>query len=126
MQVSLYDSTLAAKVANYYLDELDNKIRNERHPRGEDPREDLDEQMKSTSDPWMMQKLQALAEMQFEKSMMASGSSFDVLETPMVPLKKSKPKRAAIVALSFILGICLTGAGIYLWDYAKGKYPGLF
>jgi uncharacterized protein involved in exopolysaccharide biosynthesis len=57
--------------------------------------------------------------------MVVAGSSFDVLETPMVPLKKSKPKRAIIGIISLFLGFCLSGGAVLGMDYynkAKGKY----
>lgn len=117
LRVSIYDSVLAAKIVNYYLVELDNKIRGDVIGEAKIRRAYLDAQMKSTADPWVMQKLQALVGMEMEKSMMVAGSSFLVLETPMVPLKKSKPKRRVIVMLSLFLGFCASGSAILLWDF---------
>ena len=119
LKVSFYDSVLAAKVVNYYLDEIDNKIRNDVIREAKDRRAYLDAQMKSTADPWVMQKLQALAGMEMEKSMMVAGSSFQVLETPMVPLKKTKPHRSLLVIEAFFLGIFLSGSVVLGLDYVK-------
>jgi uncharacterized protein involved in exopolysaccharide biosynthesis len=117
LQVQLYDSVLAANVVNWYLDELDRKIRNNIIREARSKRAYLDAQMKTTADPWMIQKLQSLAGMEVEKSMMVAGKSFDVLETPMVALKKSKPKRKNIILISFFLGIFFSGVAVYIAYY---------
>ncbi|MBN2188695.1 MAG: hypothetical protein JW699_04515 [Chitinispirillaceae bacterium] len=127
LKIGLYDSTLAAKVLNFYLTELDSKMRSDIISEARVKRSYLDAQMKSTADPWVMQKLQALAGVEMEKSMMVAGKSFDILETPMVPLKKSKPRRRVMVMVAFFLGFCVTGTLILSLDYfrrSKEKYAG--
>ena len=113
LKISLYDPVLAEKVAEYYVDELDNKIKNDVIVESKIKRAYLEAQMKSTADPWIMQKLQSLALNEMEKSMMVAGRSIVVLETPMVPLKKTAPKRRNIVAVSFFLGLFFS-AGFFL------------
>jgi uncharacterized protein involved in exopolysaccharide biosynthesis len=127
LKIELYDSTLAAKVLTYYLAELDNKMRSEIISEARVKRAYLDAQMKTTADPWVMQKLQALAGLEMEKSMMVAGKSFDILETPMVPLKKSKPRRRVMVMVAFFLGLCVSGTLVLGTDYlrkSKEKYAG--
>jgi LPS O-antigen subunit length determinant protein (WzzB/FepE family) len=110
---------------SYYLEELDNKMRSDIIREANSRKAYLDAQMKSTADPWVMQKLQAMVGMEMEKSMVVADRSFDVLESPMVPLKKSKPKRATIGIIFLFLGFCLSGGAVLGMDYynkAKGKY----
>jgi uncharacterized protein involved in exopolysaccharide biosynthesis len=72
-----------------------------------------------------MQKLQTLAVMEMEKSMMVAGRSIVVLETPMVPLKRTAPKRRNIIIISLFLGMFLSGATIYIRDYISNRYSSL-
>ncbi len=108
IKVNLYDSVLAARLVDWYIKELDKKIRDNIISEAKSKRAYLDAQMKTTADPWMIEKLQALAAMEVEKSMMVAGKSFEILETPMVPLKKTKPKRAVITIAAFLAGFCFT------------------
>ena len=103
----IYDSVLAAEIVNWYLLELGNKLKKDIIDQSRDKKKYLDEQMKSTADPWMLQKLQELAGMEVEKSMVVAGSSISILETPMVPTEKSKPKRKKIVMVAFLGGFLL-------------------
>jgi hypothetical protein len=113
LKINFHDPVLAEKLAEYYVDELDNKIKNDVIVESKVKRSYLEAQMKSTADPWVMQKLQALVVMEMEKSMMVAGRSIVVLETPMVPLKRTAPKRKNIVAVWFFLGLFLS-AGFFL------------
>jgi uncharacterized protein involved in exopolysaccharide biosynthesis len=108
LKTELYDSVLAAQLVSWYLDELDKKIRNDVIREAKSKRAYLDAQMKTTADPWVVEKLQNLIGMELEKSMMVAGKSFEILETPMVPLKKTKPKRVLIVMGAFFAGFFLT------------------
>jgi uncharacterized protein involved in exopolysaccharide biosynthesis len=119
IKTELYDSVLAANVVNWYLYELDRKIRNDIIHEARSKRAYLDAQMKTTADPWMIQKLQSLAGMEIEKSMMVAGKSFEVLETPMVALEKTKPRRRLLVIEAFFLGIFLSGSIFLVLDYVK-------
>jgi len=113
LKASMYDPALAEKIAEYYVDELDNKIKSDVIIEAKVKRAYLEAQMKSTADPWIMQKLQALSILEMEKSMMVAGRAIVVLETPMMPLKKTAPKRRNIVAVSFFLGLFFS-AGFFL------------
>jgi uncharacterized protein involved in exopolysaccharide biosynthesis len=113
LKVNFYDPVLAERIAEYCVDELDNKIKGDVITEARVKRAYLETQMKTTADPWIMQKLQALAGMEMEKSMMVAGRSIVVLETPMVPLKKTAPKRRNIVAVAFFLGLFFS-AGFFL------------
>jgi uncharacterized protein involved in exopolysaccharide biosynthesis len=127
LKINFHDPVLAEKLAEYYVNELDNKIKNDVIAEARVKRSYLEAQMKSTADPWVMQKLQALVVMEMEKSMMVAGHSIVVLETPMVPLKKTAPKRRNIVAVSFFLGLFFS-AGYFLsldkFKEMREKYRG--
>jgi capsular polysaccharide biosynthesis protein len=113
LKVNFYDPVLAEKIAEYYVNELDNKIKGDVIAEARVKRAYLEAQMKSTADPWVVQKLQTLVVMEMEKSMMVAGRSIVVLETPMVPLKRTAPKRRNIVAVAFFLGLFFS-AGFFL------------
>lgn len=127
LKVNFHDPVLAEKIAEYCVDELDNKIKSDVITEARVKRAYLEAQMKSTADPWVVQKLQSLVVMEMEKSMMVAGRSIVVLETPMVPLKRTAPKRRNIVAVAFFLGL-LCSAGLFLgldkYREMREKYRG--
>jgi uncharacterized protein involved in exopolysaccharide biosynthesis len=121
LTVSFRDPALAAKICEYCVSELDSRIKSSVIAEARAKRAYLEAQMKTTADPWVIQKLQALAVMEMEKSMMVAGNAVVVLETPMVPLRRSAPRRRNIVAVAFFLGL-FCSAGLFL---AIDKYKSL-
>jgi len=123
IKAECYDSVLAKNIVNYYLQELDNRLKEDIVRQSHEKKVYLDEQMRSTEDPWMVQKLQALIGAEVEKTMLISGSALNVLETPMVPTEKLKPKRKMIILGAFFIGLIFS-AGIcivvgYLPNFKK-------
>lgn len=108
IKAEMHDSLLVAEVINYCIVELDKKLKYDMVKQSQEKKAFLDSQMKTTADPWMIQKLQALSVLEVEKAMMVAGKSIEVLETPMVPLKKTKPERVKIVVIAFIGGCILS------------------
>jgi uncharacterized protein involved in exopolysaccharide biosynthesis len=119
VKAEIHDSVLAQEVVNYYLHELESKLKNDIVEQSREKKAYLDKQMRSTEDPWMIQKLQTLAGAEVEKSMLVAGSALNVLETPMVPINKSKPKRKIILVISFLGGIFFSLLLVLICFYSK-------
>ncbi len=108
------DPEAARDIVDWYLEALNNRIRNDVITDAETNRRYLEEQLGRTSDPMLMEKIQSMIAMEMEKYMLVNSRAFDVLEKAVVPEKRSKPKRVQILALSLILGFFVSGAGIFL------------
>ena len=68
------------------------------------------------------QALSALQQEQMKKLMMVEANAnyiFKVLDSPIVPEKKSKPRRALIVILGSLLGMMLSSLGVLVFHYTR-------
>jgi uncharacterized protein involved in exopolysaccharide biosynthesis len=102
------DSTFSAELARGYLTSLNKKIRDDVLGEADANRRFLEGQLMETSDPLLREKIQNLIGLEIEKSMLVSTKSFDVLETPVVPHIREKPKRKLIVIISLVAGFFLS------------------
>ncbi len=114
ISVEFYDPEKAAAIVEDFLTTLNSHMSEEAKRVANTNRKYLEEQLKSTADPLIKQKIYNLIAHQVETSMMAEvkeNFAFKVLDPPTVPDRKIKPKRALMVILSFLLSLF---AGIFL------------
>jgi uncharacterized protein involved in exopolysaccharide biosynthesis len=105
--------TLARQMVEYYLEALNDRVREDVLKGAGKDREYLEEQLGTISDPYLREKLQDLIAAQIEKSMLVRTEAFDVIERPLVPLLKSSPKRTRVVAIAFLFGVMTACAGVF-------------
>jgi uncharacterized protein involved in exopolysaccharide biosynthesis len=82
----------------------------------------LEEQLGASSDPFIKQKTYNLIAQQIETAMMAEvkeNFAFKVIDPPLAPDKKFKPKRAQMVVLSFVGALFLGIFGAFAWEYIE-------
>lgn len=113
--------TLAKDLVQYYLAALNDRIREDVLTGAERDWAYLEEKMLGVSDPYLRGKLQDLIAAQVEKSMLVRHEAFDVLEKPLVPLRKTSPKRARVVVIAFLVGVLSS----CLWVFARIVWLGL-
>ncbi|MEC4686387.1 MAG: Wzz/FepE/Etk N-terminal domain-containing protein [Nitrospirota bacterium] len=114
ISVDFYDPEEAAAIVEDFLTTLNSHMSEEAKRVANTNRKYLEDQLKNTSDPFIKQKIYNLIAHQVETSMMAEvkeNFAFKVLDPPMVPDRKIKPKRSLMVMLSFLLSLF---AGIFL------------
>jgi hypothetical protein len=110
-----YDPKIAKIIVDGYLLEMNNRIRLNVMNDADSNRRYLERQLTNTSDPILIEKIQDLIAGEIGNSMLMSSRAFEVLESPIVPLKKAYPKKSLILVLSFLVGIGFSLAGIFLW-----------
>jgi uncharacterized protein involved in exopolysaccharide biosynthesis len=82
----------------------------------------LEEQLPLNADPLIKQKIYTMIAQQVETAMMAEvkeNFSFKVIDPPMVPDKKIKPKRAQMVVLSFVVSLFLAVFVVFALEYLE-------
>lgn len=109
---SFRDSVMAASIVEFYLKTLNERIRSGVIADAEANRKFIEDQLATTLDPLLREKLQQLMSTEIEKSMLVSSKSFDVLEKPTMPLFRSKPNKKAIFIMSLLLGGFFSFMGI--------------
>ncbi len=114
ISVKYKDPEMAKRLADYYLIALNDRIRSNVIRDAEVNREFLEKQLTNTFDPILREKLQNMIGMEIEQSMMVSSQAFEIMEKPMLPLQKAKPKKKIIVVLSILAGFFLS----ILWIFA--------
>ena len=108
MKIETYDSTFSQQLVKLYIDAIDRKLKNDVIEESLEKQRYLNKQLLNTADPWMVQKIQNLIGIEVEKTAMVVGSAIDVLDSPLVPLYKSKPKRSLIVASVLVAGFIMS------------------
>lgn len=104
------DPVIAQKVASTTLSELTEYMTTEAKRVADANKIHLDTQMVGTADPFVRQKIYALIAQQIETAMMSAAKenfAFKVIDPPMVPDKKVKPKRTTMVLLAFIVSLMI-------------------
>ena len=116
------DPDMAAKIVNYFIITLNDYMSSEAKRTAFINREYLEKQLRETNDNIIQQKIYNLIADKIETMMMAEvkeGFAFKVLDPPMAPDKKSKPKRAQMVVAAFILSLFLAVFVVLSRDYIK-------
>jgi uncharacterized protein involved in exopolysaccharide biosynthesis len=103
-----YDPEMAAKLVEYFLLTLTDHMSAEARRVAMINRKYLEEQLATTADPLIKQNIYNLIAQQIETSMTAEvkeNFAFKILDPPKAPDKKTKPKRAQMVILSFVVAL---------------------
>ncbi|MEE9910671.1 MAG: hypothetical protein K4571_03005 [Deltaproteobacteria bacterium] len=106
----------AAKIANYFITTLNEHMSSDAKRIALINKEYLEKQLLETKDPIVQQKIYSLIAEKIETMMMAEvkeGFAFKVLDPPMAPDKKTKPKRPIIVIVGFMFSCCLAVAVVF-------------
>jgi uncharacterized protein involved in exopolysaccharide biosynthesis len=118
IEINTYDSNLAAEIAEYYVDALNKKIQKDVIIEAEANQLYLSKQLNNTTDPLIREKIQNMIAFEIEKGMLVSSQSIDVLEKPVVPQKRIKPKRKRILIIFFFVGLFISIFGVMVWKFA--------
>ena len=122
VSVNFRDAKMAAKIADYFVLALNDHMSGEAKRIANINKAYLEDQLRQTSDPLVQQKIYALIAEKIETMMMAEvkeGYAFKVLDPPMTPDRKSKPKRAQIVVVAFIASLVIAVFVVLIRERAK-------
>ncbi|MDO9558158.1 MAG: Wzz/FepE/Etk N-terminal domain-containing protein [Syntrophales bacterium] len=117
-----YDPEMAAKLVEYFLLTLTNHMSEEARRVAMTNRKYLEEQLATTADPLIKQNIYNLIAQQLETSMMAEvkeNFAFKVIDPPKAPDRKTKPKRAQMVMLSFVVALFLGIFAAFFLEYLE-------
>jgi uncharacterized protein involved in exopolysaccharide biosynthesis len=120
--VNFRDSEKAAAIANYFVTELNERMSSEAKRMAVVNKAYLERQLPENNDILVQQKIYSLIAEKIETMMMAEvneGFSFKVLDPPMAPDMKSKPKRAQMVIVAFMISLFLGVFVVLFRDYLK-------
>ena len=116
------DPEIAARLAGYFVAALNDHMSQEARRVAAINKKYLEEQLPLNSDPLIKQKIYTMIAQQVETAMMAEvkeNFSFKVIDPPMVPDKKIKPKRAQMVVLSFVVALFLAVFIVFALEYLE-------
>jgi uncharacterized protein involved in exopolysaccharide biosynthesis len=120
--VNFRDPEIAARIANYFIASLNDLMSSEAKRAAITNREYLEKQLLETNDVIVQQKIYNLIAEKIETMMMAEvkeGFAFKVLDPPMAPDQKSKPKRAQMVLVAFMVSLFLAVFVVFFREYVK-------
>lgn len=102
------DPDLAAKFVEYFMISLTDHMSSEARRVAQINLKYLEGQLGVNADPFIKQKIYNLIAQQIETSMMTEvkeNFAFKVIDPPLAPDKKIKPKRSQMVMLSFVVAL---------------------
>jgi uncharacterized protein involved in exopolysaccharide biosynthesis len=108
---------LCKRIVDGYLDALNDRIHQTIEEESAGNKEYLDGQLLRTLDPALKEKIQNLAAYEIEKAMLVSRESFEILEHPILPWKKVRPRRSLIVLVALLVGFSFSVAGVLAFRY---------
>jgi uncharacterized protein involved in exopolysaccharide biosynthesis len=117
VSINFRDPVIAKRMVDYYLRALNDKLRGEAIEDAETNRAYLEKQLLVTFDPIIKDKIQNMIAFEVEKAMLISSKSFDILERPIVPVDKIKPRRFRIVLISALIGFFLSALAVFAVRY---------
>lgn len=120
--VNYHNPDMAARIANYFIASLNDHMSSEAKRAAITNREYLEKQLRETNDLIVQQKIYNLIAEKIETMMMAEvkeGFAFKVLDPPMAPDQKSKPKRAQMVFVAFIVSLFFAVFVVFFREYVK-------
>jgi len=118
--VGYKDPKIARDLVNYTLAELTDYMSSEAKRVAETNKKYLESQLENTADPFIKTKLYTLIAQQLETAMMAEvkeNFAFKVLDAPMIPDKRSKPKRKLMVLIAFVVSLFIGIFAAFLREY---------
>ena len=116
------DPEMAAAIVSYFLTELNERMSSESKHMAVVNKEYLEKQLLESNDILVRQKIYSLIAEKIEMMMMAEvkeGFAFKVLDPPMAPDMKSKPKRAQMVIVAFMVSLFLGVIVVLFREYLK-------
>ncbi len=120
--VNFRDPDVAASIAGYVIEELNEYLSTEAKRIALINKTYLENQLSETTDPLVQQKIYGLIAEKIEMMMMSEvkeGFAFKVLDPPMSPDRKSKPKRAQMVVVAFMVSLFLGVMIVFARAYVK-------
>jgi uncharacterized protein involved in exopolysaccharide biosynthesis len=108
--VNFRDPVMAAQIAHYYLTALNDHMSEEAKRISAVNKAYLEQQLQETQDSLVRQKIYNLIAEKIETMMMAEvkeNFAYKILDPPMAPDKKSKPKRTLMVFVAFLVSAFL-------------------
>jgi uncharacterized protein involved in exopolysaccharide biosynthesis len=105
----------AKMLVDFYLVALNDKIRTDVMMDASSNRQYLESQLNNTRDPILIETIQNMIGYEIEKYMLVTNRSFDILERPVVPLERSKPKKKMVIMLAMLLGLVLSSGVVLIW-----------
>jgi uncharacterized protein involved in exopolysaccharide biosynthesis len=115
--IAYKDSGWVKRIADQYLEALNTRLRDNVIAETQANQEFLTQQLDKAMDPLIREKVQNLIAMEIERSMLASNRSFDIIEKPVVPIQKTKPKKKLVLILSMVGGFLLSFVGTMVWRF---------
>ena len=112
----------AANIVDYFIITLNEHMSSEAKRMAVVNREYLEKQLLETNDSLVQQKIYNLIAEKIETMMMAEvkeGFAFKVLDPPMAPDKKTKPKRAQMMIIAFIASLFIGIFFVLFREYIK-------
>ena len=126
ISVEFRDPVRAAKIVDFFLTTLTNYMSSEAKRVAVINRKYLEEQLGSTSDPFIRQKTYNLIAQQIETAMMAGvkeNFAFKVIDPPLAPDRKIRPKHTQMVALAFFASLFIGILTAFFVEYIKKTRP---
>lgn len=127
VSVDFRDPDIAAKIAGYCITTLNDHMSSEAKRIALVNKVYLEKQLQETTDSLMQQKIYSLIAEKIEIIMMAEvkeGFAFKVLDPPMAPDMKSKPKRAAMVAVTFFVSLFVAACIVLIRERIRKTQSG--
>ena len=122
ISVDFHDPDMAARIVEYFLVTLTNYMSGEAKRVAATNRKYLEEQLGSTADPFIKQKTYNMIAQQIETGMMAEvkeNFAFKVIDPPLAPDKKIKPKRIQMVILSLFAALFVGIFAAFFKEYIE-------
>lgn len=122
ISVDFHDPEMAAKIVDYFLATLTNYMSSEAKRVAATNRKYLEEQLGSTTDPFIKQKTYSMIAQQIEAGMMAEvkeNFAFKVIDPPLAPDKAIKPKRAQMVIISLFAALFVGIVAAFFREYIE-------
>jgi uncharacterized protein involved in exopolysaccharide biosynthesis len=120
--VDFHDPEMAAKIVEYSLVTLTNYMSSEAKRVAATNRKYLEEQLGSTTDPFIKQKTYNMIAQQIEAGMMAEvkeNFAFKVIDPPLAPDKIIRPKRVQMVMLSLLAALFVGVFAAFFREYVE-------
>ena len=108
LSVEYHNPEKAANIVNYFLTTLNEHMSSESKRVAETNKRYLEEQLKGSTDPLLKQRIYNLIAQQIETAMVAGvkeNFAFKVIDPPMVPDTRIRPKRKQMVLISLVLSL---------------------
>ena len=116
------DPQIASNLVNYVIYNLKNKLVNDTIQEARKKENILKKELIKTSDPTIQQGIYMLISKQIQTISTAKISenfAFQIIDPPIIPVFKYKPKRKLIVIVSFITGLFLSIFIVFFLEYLR-------